>query len=1575
MPATPTTTGITPTTAVAGGNAFTITVDGANFIKGSANSTNLPSGTASSVVTYNGTSAATTFSSNSQLTATIPAAAITAGGTVNIGVTTTGAASASNTQALTVSTQPSATTGNASLTNGSSNVLLNGTANGASASTTVTFNYGTTNSYGSSATADQSPITGSVNTPVTATISGLNPNTTYHFNVSASNSGGSASGSDATFVSPAATPVAPTVGNATITTLDVTLQADVNPAGTEYAILETGSGLYVQSNGSLGASAAWAPMSTWGTKTVTGLSGGTQYTFVAIARNTSGTTTTNSSSASGTTVNGNSIAISGASFAASYCNAAGNTFDVSFTSGGTFTGTFKVQISDANGVFPNNTTGNIIGTGTASPIPVTIPAAYTAGTGYRFRVLNDNPEFYGTDNGSDVAIVSAVTPSVSISANPGTTVCAGSSVTYTATPVNGGTPAYAWTKNGSPVGTNSDTYTNATPADGDIIKVTMTSSIACVTANGVSAQVTMTVNTTPAAPMPTVTNACGSATLNAIADPGAPLAYYWQGTTNGAISTASPATSDFTATVAGTYYVRAFNSSTGCWSVASTPVSVTGANIIASPAITVQPVSVAAYVSGGATFMATSTGAAASGRVWQLSTDGGASWNNIANGAPYSTTYASTSYLAISSVSETMAGNQYRLQVTGNTPCGNVESNAVLFSTLSPAQAVVFNETLGTTAPTSGGTAVGSYNGYTNGVGLVFSSTTTNKTDARTSQSSVGYAKVSGSSGLFMGTAGAFQRDLIISNINTTAYNNLVLSFGVFRSNVSAVFTIDVSTDGTNWTPLTFSYPASTSTWTPIVASGTIPSTGNLRIRFSKDGNGDIRLDDIRLAGYFADPAITSLSPSSAYAGDASFTLTVNGSNFQSGASTITWNGTPLTTTYVNATTLTAAVNASLVATAGTATVGVTTAGAVNASNTQTFTINPRSITLGSVSGNSFCNGSANPLTVAFTSQGAYSGSFYVQLSDASGNFPGNATDNIISSASNGSPITATIPQGQAAGTYKVRVVNSNPAVFSGASGAITVDQSGSASISYPGSPWCTSAGTGTVFFSGTNGGTFTATPAGLVIDAATGAIDIAASASGTYTVTYSFNGGTACASSASTQVSIRPTELIAATGNQVYCAGSSTTPINFSGPAGITFNWANTNPSIGLAASGTGNIPSFSASNGGTEVAYATISVLPVGGTECKARIMAFRIAVNPLPTVNNIASQNLCAGAATDAVTFTGNLAGTTYSWTNNNTSIGLIAAGTGNIASFTAQNNGAALQTATITVTPYVRSCAGAAKTFTIAVAPSAGTIRYAGSPYCQSGPAYVTHLGTSGGVYSSTAGLSLNSATGQVNLAASTAGTYTVTYTLAGGVCAGTATTQLTINPQATVNPIPNQVYCNGIVTAPVAFTGTGSTYNWSNDNPAIGLAASGTGTSLPSFTTVNAGPGVQYAYVSVTPVGNGTSTCTASKPIKFRIAVNFCPPVTQAGGTGANDQNARVATSMTLSPNPARSQVTVQYTGADSGPFTVQLVDGFGQPATRPRTFTGTTATIDLSGVRPGAYLVQLVNTRTGATLQQQVIRL
>jgi hypothetical protein len=84
-------------------------------------------------------------------------------------------------------------------------------------------------------------------------------------------------------------------------------------------------------------------------------------------------------------------------------------------------------------------------------------------------------------------------------------------------------------------------------------------------------------------------------------------------------------------------------------------------------------------------------------------------------------------------------------------------------------------------------------------------------------------------------------------------------------------------------------------------------------------------------------PAITSLSPSSATAGGAAFTLTINGTGFLSGAA-VTFGNAALTTTFVSATKLTAAVPAAYISKAATVGVVVYNPGRIT-SNSFSFTI------------------------------------------------------------------------------------------------------------------------------------------------------------------------------------------------------------------------------------------------------------------------------------------------------------------------------------------------------------------------------------------------------------------------------------------------------------------------------------------------------------------------------------------------------------------------------------------------------------------------------------------------------------
>ena len=88
---------------------------------------------------------------------------------------------------------------------------LNGSVNPGGLSTTVSFDYGLTNAYGSSIAAVPSPISGSGPTTVSAALTGLAPGTTYHYRVVASNTGGTNSGADMSFITSGGSATAPSI--------------------------------------------------------------------------------------------------------------------------------------------------------------------------------------------------------------------------------------------------------------------------------------------------------------------------------------------------------------------------------------------------------------------------------------------------------------------------------------------------------------------------------------------------------------------------------------------------------------------------------------------------------------------------------------------------------------------------------------------------------------------------------------------------------------------------------------------------------------------------------------------------------------------------------------------------------------------------------------------------------------------------------------------------------------------------------------------------------------------------------------------------------------------------------------------------------------------------------------------------------------------------------------------------------------------------------------------------------------------------------------------------------------------
>jgi gliding motility-associated-like protein len=418
-------------------------------------------------------------------------------------------------------------------------------------------------------------------------------------------------------------------------------------------------------------------------------------------------------------------------------------------------------------------------------------------------------------------------------------------------------------------------------------------------------------------------------------------------------------------------------------------------------------------------------------------------------------------------------------------------------------------------------------------------------------------------------------------------------------------------------------------------------------------------------------------------------------------------------------------------------------------------------------------------------------------------------------------------------------------------------------------------------------------------------------------------NGGLTCSGTVQqATIIINPTPIITANPNLTYCNGAPTPLLSFAG-TGNSYTWLNNQTSIGLAASGTGNIASFNASNPTNLSVFATLDVTPVftaNGISCSGTVDQFTITVNPTPTLAALANQVVCNGTPTTAVSFTGTVAGTIFNWTNNATSIGLSATGSGNIASFNAVNNGNNPIVAQVNVTPTYAlngvSCSGTAQSYTITVNPTpAVNFSLANQTICSQGvsntvnitsptngavitwsattiPASITGMNpTTGNATIPTLTLTNNSSVPQlIQILASAATPGSV-------ACPGGGTPYtITVNPTPAVTAPANQVVCHNTNTSAVSFSGTGSSYSWTNNQSSVGLAASGTG-NIVAFNALNASNSViSTATVSVTPqFSNNNVTCPGTIQT-FTITVNPIPLVTPiANATFCNGTSSNLIT--------------------------------------------------------------------------------
>jgi hypothetical protein len=375
--------------------------------------------------------------------------------------------------------------------------------------------------------------------------------------------------------------------------------------------------------------------------------------YRAVFTNTSGSATTNSATL---TVN---VAPSITAQPSSQTVTAGQTASFTAAASGSPPPTVQWQQSTNGG----STWSNISG---ATATTYSFSAA-ASDNGHEYRAIFTNAAGSATTSAATLTVY--VAPSITTQPTD-QAVIAGRIASFTSAASGQPTPAPQWqvsTDGGSTwsdvSGANAATYsfTSAAGQDGWQYRAVFTSSAGSATTSAA----TLTVNVAPSVttqPSSQTVNAGQTASFTAAASGSPPPTVQWQLSTNGGstwsnISSATANTYTFTTTVSQTgYRYRAvFTNSTG-----SATTSAATLTVHVQPAVTAQPSSQSVTAGRVATFTAAATGVPVPTAQWQISTDGGSTWTNIAGAtaATYSlfTTVSQTGF-AYRAVYTSIAGS------------------------------------------------------------------------------------------------------------------------------------------------------------------------------------------------------------------------------------------------------------------------------------------------------------------------------------------------------------------------------------------------------------------------------------------------------------------------------------------------------------------------------------------------------------------------------------------------------------------------------------------------------------------------------------------------------------------------------------------------------------------------------------------------------------------------------------------------------------------------------------------------------------------------------------------------------
>ncbi|MCZ4243524.1 gliding motility-associated C-terminal domain-containing protein, partial [Pedobacter punctiformis] len=217
-----------------------------------------------------------------------------------------------------------------------------------------------------------------------------------------------------------------------------------------------------------------------------------------------------------------------------------------------------------------------------------------------------------------------------------------------------------------------------------------------------------------------------------------------------------------------------------------------------------------------------------------------------------------------------------------------------------------------------------------------------------------------------------------------------------------------------------------------------------------------------------------------------------------------------------------------------------------------------------------------------------------------------------------------------------------------------------------------------------------------------------------------------------------------------------------------------------------------------------------------------------------------------------------------------------------------------------------------------APSA-TISYGQTEYQATGTANVIHTGQAGGTYSaSPSGLSINAATGAINLGSSTPNqTYMITYNFSNGSCSGSTTTSVKINSVPATISYGKPAFC---ATGIVSVTRTGPTGGvYTSNNTGLKINSSTGEINLTSSTPGNYV--VTYEYKNGSITANTTTTITINAMPVIGITSNLgleiskgdIATLTASGGTSYTWTGTDIQSGQNTAILTVRPKTTTTYT--------------------------------------------------------------